>query len=116
MQIAFPDGGGTSQHDLALCHSAKKSEKSVRRKWNKGYLLELNPIENSWGIIKNKLRSNNCTTFNKLVEAIISVWYHDEKTTKNCQKLVSSMPKRVKKVLKNKEIIYRVKCKNCFVF
>ena len=62
----------------------------------------LKHIENLWGIIKNKLRLKDCTTVNKLIEAIILVWYHDEKIAKSCQKLVSSMPKQMEKVLKNK--------------
>ena len=108
MQIAFPDGGSIFQHDSALCHSAKKVKKVLQKngikvlKWS-GNSPDLNPIENLWGIIKNKLRSKDCKTVNKLIEAIISVWYHDDKIAKGCQKLISSMPKRVKKVLKNKE-------------
>ena len=67
-------------------------------------------------LLKLTLRSKNYTTVKNLIEAIISVWYHDDKIAKCCQKLVSTMPKRVEKVLKNKEAIYRIKCKNCFVF
>ena len=77
---------------------------------------DLNPIENLWVIIKNKLRSKDCTTVNKLIEAIISVWYHNDEIAKSCQKLVSSMPKRVKEVLKKKRGLYRIKSENCFVF
>ena len=69
-----------------------------------------------WSLIKNKLRLKDCTTVNKLIEAIILVWYHDDEIAKSCQKLVNSMPKRMKEVSKNKEVIYHIKCKNCFVF
>ena len=109
MQIAFPDGGGILQHDLAPCHSAKKVQNMLQENGIKvlewpGISSDLNPIENLWviNIIKYKLRSKDCTTINKLIEAIISVWYHDEEIAKSCQKLVSSMPKQVKEVLKNK--------------
>ena len=107
MQIAFPDGGGIFQHDLAPCHSAKKVQKVLQENGIKvlersGNSPDLNPIENLWSIIKNKLRSKDCTAVNKLIEAVILVWYHNDKIAKSCQKLVSSMPKRVKKVLKNK--------------
>ena len=67
MQIAFPDGGGIFQHDLAPSHSAKKVQKVLQENGVKdlewpGNLQDLNTIENLWGIIKNKLRSKDCTT------------------------------------------------------
>ena len=36
MQIAFPDCAGIFQHDLAACHSAKKMQKVLQKKGNKG--------------------------------------------------------------------------------
>ena len=51
MQIAFPDGGGIFQPDLAPCHSAKKVQKVLQEngikvlKWP-GNSPDLNPIEN----------------------------------------------------------------------
>ena len=121
MQIAFPDGGVIFQHDLAFCHSAKKVKKSLQENGIKvlewpGNSLDLNPIEYLSNVIKNKLKLKDCTTVNKLIEAIVLVWYHDDKIAKSCQKLVSSMPKRVKKVLKNKKGNICIKCGNCFVF
>ena len=77
----------------------------------------LEPHKNLWGIIKNKLRSKDCTTINKLIEAIISFWYHNDEIAKSCQKLVSSLHKRMKKVLKNKgghNIVLNVKIALCF--
>ena len=83
MQIAFPDGGGIFQHDLAPCHSAGKVQivlqengiKVLRMAWQ---FTRLESHRKFRGIIKNKLRLKNCTTVNKLIEAIISVWYHDK--------------------------------------
>ena len=43
--------------------------------------------KNLWGMIKNKLRSKDCTTVNKLIEAIISVWYHDDEIAKKLPKI-----------------------------
>ena len=53
------------------------------------------------------------TTVKKLTEAIISVWYHDEEIAKRCQKVFSSMPKRVKEIVIKKEAIYLTKCEIC---
>ena len=39
---------------------------------------------------------------NKLVEAIIQLWYRDPQIQENCHTLVQSMPKRVKELLKSK--------------
>ena len=49
--------------------------------WN---LPDLNPIENLWSIVKNRLRKMDCTTKIKLIEAVIHVWFHDEEIKKNC--------------------------------
>ena len=59
---------------------------------------DLNPIENLWSIIKLRLRRRDCTTMVKLIEAIIDCWYRDPQIQENCQKLIDSMPKRVKSV------------------
>ena len=67
---------------------------------------DLNPIENLWSIVKNRLRKMDCTTKIKL----IYVWFHDEEIKKICKTLVLSMKKRVKSVLENKggHINYRL--------
>ena len=87
MQIAFPDGGGIFQHDLTLYYSVKKVQKVLQENGIKvlewpGNLPDLNPIDSLWSIIKNKLRLKDCTTVNKLIEAIILVWYHDDEIAK----------------------------------
>jgi len=37
-----------------------------------------------------------------MTEAIISIWYKGEEITKMCEKLVKSMPKQVRQVIKSK--------------
>ena len=107
MQTAFPDGRGIFQQDLAPCHAAKKVKKVFQENQIKvlewpGNSPDLNPIENLWAIIKNQLRSKDCSNLTRLIEAVIAIWFHDEEIAKSCQNLVCSMPKRVKQVLKNK--------------
>ena len=67
-----------------------------------GNLPDVNPIKSLWAIIKNRLRSKNCTTLTKLIEAVTAIWYHDKEIAKNCQALICSMPKRVEQVLMKK--------------
>ena len=44
----------------------------------------------------------DCTTEIKLIEAVIHVWFHDEKMKKICKTLVLSIKKGAKSVLENK--------------
>ena len=97
----------TFQQDSAPCHKAKiitncfKKIKITVRDWP-GNWPDLNPIENLWSIVKNRLRKMDCISKIKLIEAVIHVWFHDEEIKKICKTLVLSMKKRVKSVLENK--------------
>ena len=69
------------QRDRVPCHAPKKVVKKVLQE-NQTKILEwpgnspdLNSIENFWPIIKNRLRSRDCTNFAKLIEAVIAIWY-----------------------------------------
>jgi len=78
MQAAFLDGRGFFQQDLAPCHAAKKVKKVFEEnqikvlEWT-GNSPDLNPIGNLWAIIKNRLRSKDCTNLTKLIEAVIAI-------------------------------------------
>jgi len=63
---------------------------------------DLNAIENLWAIVKRKLSKHICSTNALLIEAIISIWYHDKELKKMCSNLVQSRPKRISVVLKSK--------------
>ena len=75
---AFPDGSGVYQQDSAPCHKAKKVMGYMKKMkitvldWP-GNSPDLNPIENLWSIIKLRLRSEDCTTKTRLIEAIIRI-------------------------------------------
>lgn len=103
----FPNGDGILQQDLAPCHTAKKSLAALQTerinvlKWP-GNSPDLNPIENLWAIVKRKLNNYDCTTKDKLITAVIQIWYHDQEIKNKCSNLVNSMPKRVKMILKAK--------------
>lgn len=95
------------QQDSAPCHVSKKMLKYFKDKkvtlldWP-GNSPDLNPIENLWAICKARLLKMDCTTKGKMIEAVIQVWFRDEKIKENCKKLIDSMPKRVEAVIKAK--------------
>ena len=96
------------QQDSAPCHKAKmiincfKKMKITVLDWP-GNSPDLNPIENLWSIVKNRLRRINCPNKIKLIWSGIHVWFHDEEIEQIYKKLVLSMKVRVKLVLENKD-------------
>ena len=62
----------------------------------------MNPIENLWTIMKQKVAQLNPTSEQTLIDAIKRVWITDI-TPDYCARLVNSMPDRIKAVLANKE-------------
>lgn len=104
LQKCQPQGGAILQQDSAPCHKSKEMMAFFKNKkinvldWP-GNSPDLNPIENLWAICKARLRKIDCTTKIKMIEAVIQVWYRDERISDNCQKLIESMPKRVKAVI-----------------
>lgn len=61
---------------------------------------DLNPIENLWGELKRQLSKLPCSNKKQLWENIQKAWYNIPVET--CRKLISSMPKRIEAVLKNR--------------
>lgn len=98
---------GTFQHDLAPCHNSKLVQAFTRENNLKvlnwpGNSPDLNPIENLWHILKNRLAKMDCTTKEKMITSAIQVWFHDEEVKNMCAKLVESMPRRVGEVISAK--------------
>lgn len=95
------------QQDGAPCHQAR-----VVKNWfeTQGIQLldpwpgsspDLNPIENCWSILKNKIVKLNPTSINDLTKKIYQIWT-TEITTEYCKSLIDSMPKRIIAVLNAK--------------
>ena len=102
----FPDLNCVFQHDGAPCHRAvgvknllKDFEVEELGPWP-GNSPDLNPIENLWSILKQKVDTRKPTTINGLQDLILQEWTSIDLNL--IRKLVSSMPKRIQEVLKKK--------------
>ncbi len=95
------------QHDLAPCHTSKivktffENHNVTVLDWP-GNSPDVNPIENLWSIVKNRLSKLDCTTKAKVISNVTNLWFNDEEIKQNCKALVKSMPNRVKQLINNK--------------
>ena len=95
------------QHDLAPCHTSRKTKSCLEENgicvldWP-GNSPDVSPIENLWHICKARLRKKDCSSKQKMIAALIWVWFHDEEISSICEKLINSMPNRVSALLKAK--------------
>lgn len=70
----FPSGDFIFMHDVAPCHKAKSitkflSENNIKTLPRPGNSPDMNPIENLWTIVKNRLKKTSITTKVELREA-----------------------------------------------
>ena len=102
----FPSGTGILQQDNAPCHVSKRAKEHMM---SKGITLldwppsspDINPIENLWAIVKNKVMKQGPRSKKELIHKFLQVWHHDEHLAEVMQNLVSSMPKRVQCLLQS---------------
>ncbi|KAG0975206.1 hypothetical protein G6F28_012988 [Rhizopus arrhizus] len=64
---------------------------------------DLNPIENMWSLLKRRLNDYETAPkgMNELYERVTKVWYVLMKP-EECQKVIETMPKRIKQCIKDK--------------
>lgn len=93
------------QQDGAPCHTAKSVKAwlqsagiTLLEKWP-GSSPDLNPIENVWSTMKNKIAAYKPSSLMDLRQKILQVWTQ-EISSEYCRKLVESMPSRISAVLK----------------
>lgn len=60
---------------------------------------DLNPIENLWGELKRRLSTRVSTSKTQLWQNVQDIWY--QIPTETCQKLITSMPRRIQALIKN---------------
>ena len=98
----FQNGEYIYQQDDAPCHKAKRVMEFFQRK---GVSVmdwpvqspDLNPIENLWTILKQKVHNSKPSSLDVLWETLNGVWNNIEEST--IESLVASLPKRVKAVI-----------------
>ena len=54
-----------------------------------GNFSELNPIKSMWNLVKHGLIKHDCATVEKLISALIQVWYNDHELPNMYKKLQS---------------------------
>ncbi len=62
--------------------------------------LDLNPMENLWGIVKRKMRNKRPKNADELKATVKETWASI--TPQQCHKLITSMPRRTEAVIKAK--------------
>lgn len=97
----------TFQHDGAPCRRTAPVTRwitdqgfSILGPWP-GSSPDLNPIENMWMFMKQKVAEEQPTSEGSLIDAIKHVWVHSI-NPEYCATLIRSMPGRIKSVLANK--------------
>ena len=103
----FPDGNYIFQQDNATCHKAKLTKQFLQNneiqvmEWPP-YSPDLNPIENLWAILKQKLSQNGYSTKSELVNNVRRIWEEDADIRRHCHTLSDSMCNRIRKCIQNK--------------
>ena len=97
-------GSSVFTHDGAPCHRTATVTRwpadediEVLGPWP-GLSPDLNPIENLWTVMKQKVSGLNPTSEKSLTEANKKIWV-TEITPAYCEKLAKSMPTRIRAVL-----------------
>ena len=60
-----------------------------------------NPIENIWGIVKQKLQRTGSLSRADLITKVMGIWKNDNELKRVCATLVNSMPQRIADVIKS---------------
>ena len=61
-----------------------------------GNFPDMNPIENLWDILTNKICPKAITTKRQVIKLLFNVWFHSEKISGFCKKFIEYMPESIK--------------------
>ena len=92
-------------HDGAPCYRAKVNyldQKNIERLEWPGNSPDLNPIENLWSVMKQKVSEKQPSSLQALKKNIMEVWTQ-EFSKEYCQDLIASIPRRLQAVVDNNE-------------
>lgn len=97
----------TFMQDGAPCHTARTIANFLEEEYMDvlpwpGNSPDLNPIENCWAYLKSKVYSRPNPNIHVLKENIKDIWNNDEELKASIISCISSMPRRIQKVIKNK--------------
>ncbi len=94
----FPAGFGTCPHWQK--HQNRLNDNGVAVLDCPTNSPDLNPIENLWGIVKRKMRNKRPKNSDELKATVKETWASIP--PQQCQKLITSMPRRIEAVIKAK--------------
>lgn len=96
--------GGIFMQDNAPCHTARVvkqylDEAGIQILDWPGNSPDLNPIENLWAMLKERMKKHSLTTKQQLISKLQHYWVHDEGIQNSLRNLIESMPRRLEAVI-----------------
>ncbi|GBP03158.1 Transposable element Tc3 transposase [Eumeta japonica] len=84
---------------MCTCPFLKKTSMQVQIKWDFRQSPDLNPIENLWAYLEEKIREHNISSKTLLKQALLQEW--EKILEEMCRILVESMSRRLTAVCNN---------------
>ena len=105
--LPFRDHFAAFQQDNAPCHKSRivtqfLTESDIQTIPWPSRSPDLNPIENIWHILKQKVSLADSSSVAELQSAIETVWYNDLDIKNACRAVYQSMENRIRACIKNK--------------
>ena len=90
--------------DNCPCHKARSvkyffEESSIEILPWPPYSPDINPIENLWAILKQRVHSTPTKTRQEMVSKIQRIWQNDDNMLEICANLIESMPRRIESLI-----------------
>ena len=110
MNELYPDGSACWQDDPASIHRCQAAITAVSECFNKRLdhfkqcpkFSDVWPIENVWGIVKDRVSKKKCENLGQLKREITKVWRSINADKPLLRRLMSSIPKRCQAVIQSR--------------